>query len=68
MRNRTANSETITMLRYLSGLIGAIAAMTAFQLLTRADFSVRVLVFIVVYLLATVSVDIAMARYGKHKA
>jgi hypothetical protein len=56
------------MLRYLPGLIGAIAAMTAFQLLTRADFSVRVLVFIVVYLLATVCVDNAMARYGKHKA
>lgn len=56
------------MLRYLPGLIGAIVAMITLQLLTMAGFSVRVLVFIVVYLLVTVSVDIAMARYGKHKA
>ncbi len=54
------------MLKYLPGLIGAIAAMAAFRLLTMMDFSVRVLVFIGVYLLVTVSVDIAMARYGKH--
>lgn len=55
------------MLKYLPGLIGAIAAMATFRLLAMLDSSVRVLIFIVVYLLVTVSVDIAMARYGKQK-
>jgi len=55
------------MLKYLPGLIGAIAAMIAFRLLAMMDFSVRILIFIGVYLLVTVSVDLAMARYGKQK-
>lgn len=55
------------MLKYLPGLIGAIAAMIAFRLLALMGLSVRVLIFIGVYLLVTVAVDIAMSRYGKKK-
>ena len=55
------------MLKYLPGLIGAVAAMAAFRLLAMLDFSVRVLIFVFIYLLVTVLVDLAMARYGKKK-
>ncbi len=60
------NWET-TMLRYVSGLIGALAAMIAFRLLGMLDFSVRILIFFAVYLLVTILVDKAMAQYGKKK-
>jgi hypothetical protein len=60
------NWET-TMLRYISGLIGALAAMIAFRLLGMLDFSVRILIFFAVYLLVTILVDKAMTRYGKKK-
>lgn len=53
------------MLRYIPGLAGAVAAMVAFRLLGVFDFSVRVLIFFVVYLAVTIFVDKAMARYGK---
>jgi len=55
------------MLRYVSGLIGALAAMIAFRLLGMLDFSVRILIFFAVYLLVTILVDKAMTRYGKKK-
>jgi len=55
------------MLRYFPGLVGAIAAMVAFRLLAMLDFSVRSLVFFAVYLVVTIFVDKAMARYGKTK-
>ena len=60
------NCET-TMLRYIPGLIGALAAMTAFRLPGMLDFSVRILIFFAVYLLVTMLVDKAMTRYGKKK-
>jgi len=60
------NWET-TMLRYVSGLIGALAAMIAFRLLGMLDFSVRILIFFAVYLLVTILVDKAMTRHGKKK-
>ena len=60
------NSETM-MLRYIPGLIGALAAMVAFRLLGMLDFSVRILIFFAVYLLVTILVDKAMTRYGKKK-
>jgi len=55
------------MLRYIPGLLGAIGAMIAFRLLGALDFSLRLLVFIVVYLVVTVIVDRAMMRYGKQR-
>jgi len=53
------------MLRYVPGLVGAIAAMLAYRLLGMLDFSIRLLLFIVVYIVVTVAVDKAMTRYGK---
>ena len=53
------------MLRYIPGLLGAMAAMVAFRLLGMLDFSLRILVFLVVYLAVTIFVDKAMTRYGK---
>ena len=53
------------MLRYIPGLVGAVAAMVAFRLLGMLDFSLRILVFLVVYLAVTIFVDKAMGRYGK---
>ena len=58
-------TEVTAMLRYIPGLAGAVAAMVAFRLLGVFDFSVRVLIFFVVYLAVTIFVDKAMARYGK---
>jgi len=55
------------MLRYIPGLIGALAAMIAFRLLGMLDFSVRILIFFAVYLFVTILVDKAMTRYGKKK-
>jgi len=60
------NWET-TLLRYIPGLIGALAAMIAFRLLGMLDFSVRILIFFAVYLVVTILVDKAMTRYGKKK-
>jgi len=57
-----------TMLRYVSGLIGALAAMITFRLLGMLDFSVRILIFFAVYLLVTILVDKAMTRYGEKKS
>lgn len=53
------------MLRYIPGFIGAVGAMLAFRLLPMLDFSMRMLVFFVVYLVVTIAVDKAMARYGR---
>jgi len=53
------------MLRYMPGLVGAVTAMVAFRLLSMLDFSVRILIFFAVYLVVTIFVDKAMARYGK---
>ena len=53
------------MLRYIPGLLGALAAMFAFRLLSMLDFSFRILIFFAVYLVVTIFVDKAMARYGK---
>lgn len=53
------------MLRYVPGLVGAVAAMVAFRLLSMFDFSVRILIFLAVYVAMTIAVDKAMARYGK---
>jgi multidrug efflux pump subunit AcrB len=53
------------MLRYLPGLAGALAAMVAFRLLGMLEFSIRILVFFAMYLVVTILVDKAMARYGK---
>ena len=53
------------MLRYVPGLVGAVAAMAAFRLFGMLDFSLRFLVFVAVYLAVTIFVDKAMARYGK---
>lgn len=53
------------MLRYIPGLIGAVVAMVAFRLLSMFDFSTRVLIFFVAYLVVTISVDKALARYGR---
>lgn len=55
------------MLRYIPGLLGAMGAMVAFRLLGTLDFSLRLLVFIVIYLVITVVVDRAMMRYGKQR-
>lgn len=61
----TRFTEVTAMLRYIPGLVGAVAAMVAFRLLGMLDFSVRILVFFAVYLTVTIFVDKAMARYGK---
>ena len=53
------------MLKYIPGLVGAVAAMLAYRVLTVLDFSVRVLIFFIVYLVVTVIVDKSMSRYGK---
>ena len=53
------------MLRYIPGLVGAVAAMVAFHLLGMLDFSFRILIFFAVYLAVTIFVHKAMARYGK---
>ena len=52
------------MIRYIPGLLGAIAAMIAFRLLTMLDFSMRMVIFLVAYLVVTITVDKALARYG----
>lgn len=54
-----------TMLRYVPGLVGAVAAMVAFRLLSMFDISVRILIFLAVYVAMTIVVEKAMARYGK---
>jgi multidrug efflux pump subunit AcrB len=54
-----------TVLRYIPGLLGALAAMVAFRLLSMFDFSVRILVFFAMYLVVTMFIDKAMTRYGK---
>ena len=56
------------MLRYIAGLVGAVAAMIAFRLLGMLDFSLRILIFLVVYLAVTIAVDKALARYGKKES
>jgi len=61
----TGITEATIMLRYIAGLVGAVAAMVAFRLLGMLDFSVRILIFFAVYLAVTIFVDKAMARYGK---
>ncbi len=53
-------------MRYIPGLVGAVAAMVAFRLISMLDFSLRILIFFVVYLAVTIFVDKAMARYGKN--
>ena len=53
------------MLKYMAGFVGAVAAMIAFRMLSMLDFSLRILIFFVVYLVVTIAVDKAMARYGK---
>ena len=55
------------MLRYIPGFVGALAAMVEFRLLGMLDFSLRMLVFLAVYLAVTILVDRAMASYGKKK-
>ena len=52
------------MIRYIPGLLGAVAAMIAFRLLTMLDFSIRMAVFLFAYLVVTITVDKALARYG----
>jgi hypothetical protein len=59
------STEVAVMLRYIPGLVGAVAAMVAFRLLGMLDFSFRILVFFVTYLAVTIFVDKAMAHYGK---
>lgn len=53
------------MLRYIPGVVGAVAAMVAFRLLSMLDFSLRILIFFAVYLVVTILIDKAMVRYGK---
>ena len=62
----TIFTEVTTMLRYIPGLLGAVAAMVALRLLGMLDFSLRILIFFAVYLAVTIFVDKAMARYGKN--
>lgn len=52
-------------MRYIPGLVGAVAAMVAFRVLSMLDFSLRILIFFAVYVAMTIVVDKAMARYGK---
>ena len=61
----TRLTEVITMLRYIPGLLGALAAMVALRLLGMLDFPFRILIFFAVYLIVTIFVDNAMSRYGK---
>jgi multidrug efflux pump subunit AcrB len=56
------------MLRYIAGLVGAVAALIAFRLLGMLDFSLRILIFFAVYLAVTIFVDKALARYGRTKS
>jgi membrane protein implicated in regulation of membrane protease activity len=53
------------MLKYIPGMLGAIAAMVVFRLLSMFDLSVRFVVFFVVYLVVTIAIDKAMTRYGR---
>jgi hypothetical protein len=55
-------------LRYIAGLFGAVAAMIAFRLLGMLDLSLRILIFLAVYLAVTIAVDKALSRYGKNKS
>jgi len=56
------------MLKYIPGLIGAAAAMVAYRVLMVLDFSVRVLIFFIVYLVVTIIVDKSMSRYGRKES
>tara|TARA_R110000782_G_scaffold25335_11_gene65905 strand:+ start:588 stop:758 length:171 start_codon:yes stop_codon:yes gene_type:complete len=53
------------MLKYIPGLVGALAAMAVYRLLGMLEFSVRILIFFAIYLAVTIFVDKAMARYGR---
>ena len=53
------------MLRYIPGVVGAVAAMVSFRLLSMLDFSLKILIFFAVYLAVTIFADKAMVRYGK---
>jgi len=55
------------MLRYVPGLVGAVAALVAFWMLGVLDFTIRILIFFAVYLVVTIAIDRAMSRYGKDK-
>ena len=61
----TQFTQVAIMLRYIAGLVGAVAAMIAYRLLGMFDFSLRILIFFAVYLAVTIFVDKALARYGK---
>lgn len=53
------------MLKYIPGMLGAIAAMAVFRLLIMFDLSIRFVAFFLVYLVVTIAVDKAMSRYGR---
>jgi len=66
-RHSAIAAEEKKMLRYIPGLAGAVAALVAFHLLGVLDFTIRILIFFVVYLVVTIAIDRAMSRYGKDK-
>ena len=53
------------MLKYIPGMLGAIGAMAVFRLLIMFDLSIRFVVFFLIYLVVTITIDKAMTRYGK---
>jgi hypothetical protein len=56
------------MLKYVPGIIGATAAMTAFRFLVMIDpLWVRFVVFGAVYVGVTIFIDRALSNYGKKK-
>lgn len=56
------------MLKYIPGIIGATAAMTAFRFLAMIDtLWVRFVIFMAVYVAVTILVDRTLANYGKNR-
>jgi len=54
------------MLKYIPGILGAVAGFITLQLTSWFNnWSYEIAVFIAVYLFVTVSLDMALVRYGK---
>lgn len=69
--NAGKNGEKLvsTIVRFIPGLIAAIAALVAMRLVGIFGFisdTLQVIVFIVTYIVVAIAVDGAMRTYGKH--
>lgn len=53
------------MLRYVPGLVGALAAFTVLKLVGWMAFGYRLGTFLATYVIVAVAIDQAMRRYGR---